>query len=398
MIKKASYIAIAILMIVSISGNWSKKEPKDMAIGLSFLYDVNEDGDFVMTVELLDVEGSSGTGYVNKNHLVDEKGKTVAQAIRDVELKLEKPIYAIHNKARFFTERFAQNHMEDALDYFARDRRTDERPYMFVIKGDEPKHIYQSDLGLSDLVGLYVNKMASSKHESNTSTVFVNTLKYYKDYYDEGKENVMGVIEIIPNHLDTTEEVKPTEKQEDRMLKLEGLAVMKKNKLVGYLDRYECRTYNFLADKVRGSIIVVPVGEVYDTFDILCLSKKIDTSFEDGQVKIDITIKNKLYVSQQRSDYDLTKEKDIQKVEKIINEFFEQEVKNTIAKLQTEFASDVIGFGSYFHAQNPKIWQQIKGEWHDKYFANAIVNVKVENKLVLEGALRKKFGGKVDYE
>lgn len=397
MIKKAIYLVVIGLLVVSMASDWSRIEPKDMALGISFIYDINEDNEIVITVEILDMAGSAATGYVNKHFLVKQKGKTIADALRDVEMKLEKNIYGIHSKARFFTERFAQTHMEVALEFFSRDKIADERPYMFVIKGDE-SNLYQSDLGLSDLVGKYVNKMAMLKKKSSTSTVFITTFNYFRDFYNDGKQNVMGVIEVMHNDILTEEDVNDEEKQQEHFLKLEGLAVMKNNKLVGYLDRYESRTYNFLVDKVQGATIAVPVGDRYDTYWIGKSTRKIKTSFENGQVVINIEIKNNLAILENCSEFRLSELSESNKAEKVINEFLENETKASIAKLQTEFASDIFGFGDYFHMQNPKKWHEIKDEWQDNYFVNAQINVKANNSIRLEGSLSNKFGERVTHD
>ena len=58
MTKKLFGLSICILILLMSAGCWSKKEPKDLAIVNSIIYDINDAGAYQVTVELMDLTGS----------------------------------------------------------------------------------------------------------------------------------------------------------------------------------------------------------------------------------------------------------------------------------------------------------------------------------------------------
>ncbi len=80
------------------------------------------------------------------------------------------------------------------MDFYKRGYVTDERPYLIVIKNEDPMLIYQAEKGLSDRVGDYVYDIANGREESLLSAEFIQTIDFIRDYYDEGKQCVMGVV------------------------------------------------------------------------------------------------------------------------------------------------------------------------------------------------------------
>ena len=57
MMKKIGLIICLLIVLIS-AGCWNKKEPKDLAIVNSIIYNKTQDGSYEVTVEILDLSGS----------------------------------------------------------------------------------------------------------------------------------------------------------------------------------------------------------------------------------------------------------------------------------------------------------------------------------------------------
>lgn len=391
--KKILAVAILAMLIVSFSGNWSRKEPKDLAIGTAFLYEKNEDDTYNITVEFLDFgQVSNQTGATQENKIESFAGNSAAEAVRGIDIKIEKQVYGTQNRARFFSEKYVrEDGLCDILDFLLRDHIADERPYLIVVKGDNPKEIFEADRGMSSRLGDFVYELATSRREDNTSSYFVDTLTFVREFYCEGMQPVITVVEVLENKTDMQqpgEKTKPAKKE----LVFEGLGVMKETNLVGFLDRTETRTYMMVHKKIKGAVVSIPVEDKNVTVKLMKLKPQIKTVFRDNKAYLDVKYKARLMVDQNETDYDVSAPDGMAKVQDAVNKFFEEETRRSISRVQQEYKSDIFGFGMHFHKQNPDEWHKISSKWDDVYFPDAELNVKMESEIAYEGEIREKIG------
>lgn len=400
MIKKRLWIVVMIIiMLVAImSGRWSRQEPKNLAIGIAYLYEKTDEGIYSITAEIVHLSGTNESGATGGQSgslsiIRNFKGPTVSETVRDTEVKVEKVFYGSQNRVRFFSEELArEDGILDILDFFVRDHIADERPYLFVVKNEKPTDIFEADLGGSARLGEHIHHIAGKRQDTVLTTTFVNTLKFVREYYCEGMQPVISVVEAKE-----TEAAYKTPGMEDEPKKtelvFEGLGVMKGAKLVGLLSEREAMTYTLLREDIKGAHTSIPVGEKEIGVKLSNSRPKIKTSYENGRVKINIDLKLKLSVSENETEYDVSQYRDIKILENIANNHFRKEIESTIAKIQREYKSDIFGFGMHFHVQQKHdLWESIKEEWDDKYFAEADITVKVDSKIVFSGETREKFG------
>ena len=398
--KKGLCVILCMIISISVSGCWSRKEPKSLAIVNSVIYDIKDDGSYQVISEIMNPsaqggvkEGGSGK---SPNITAISEGKSVPEAIRNASVSLEKAIFGGHNKVRFFSERFARKDMVSIMDYLLRDHLTDENPLMVVIKNKDPKQVYSCMLGLSDTVGDYMDNLSKSQPKIICKSVFIKTLDFIKDYYDEGKQPVAGVAELVEceakpsNGAGANAQGSQNSLDKQYRINYEGLAAFKDNKLVGYMDGVEARAYNLITNNVDTAIVSIPLDN--DMAVVLVNQSKagIKTAVEDDQISITVKIKINMSIVQESGDIDISKIEPLKTVEDSFNKQIEEEITESIKKAQTEFQSDIFGFGKAVHTQHPEIWKEIKESWDD-YFNEAAINVTVESSAFRSGEIKQPF-------
>lgn len=396
--KRGCCVIFCLLVFLSPSGCWSRKEPKTLALVNSALYDFSDAGGFQMMIEVLNpaAEGGIKGGGSGKspNITAVSEGRSVPEAIRNVSESLERTIFGGHNKVRFFSERFAKTDMISIMDYLLRDHLTDENPLMVIVRNEDPKQIYSCAIGLSDTVGDYLESMSKTQPDTTANSVFIKNLDFIKDYYSEGKQPVVGVVELVESEFKPSnnssmdsKSAQDSSKNEYR-LKYEGLAAFKDDKLAGYMNGGETRAYNFIVNNVQNSIISSEDGQ---TVGAVHNSKaKIKTQINEGRITVDIKIKAGIAILQEGGILDISKTEALKTVESDFNRQMEKEITAVIKKVQTEFQSDIFGFGVSVHKQHPKEWKKIKENW-DVYFAGAAVKVSVESSVNRSGEIKQPF-------
>ena len=397
--KKTKLLILLLLLSFFMTGCWSQSEPKEMAILTCAVYDLDENNNLKIYLEMLDfpniASNEGGGGQTAK--IVTLTGTSFPEMVRDTKSTIDKMMYAAHNRARIFTETFAKNGLTDTLDFLIRDYIADERPYMFVLKGDtDPMLLFKSNKGLSARLGDYLYAMAQARKQDNDFVVFKTTMDFIKEFYSPGRQSVMGVIEIFPDDTYRTPEESGENEAHKYYMSLNGLAVFKDNKLVGYLDKFGIRVYNLLTNNIAKAYISFPVeGSICCAYS-LKTNCKIDTRFEKGAVYADVKLSKEIMIVQNNSEYDVSTISGVKKVQEELNNYLKTQIEQAINQVQTEFKSDIFGIGDLFHKQNPEIWKIIQSNWDDDYFANAIFNVNVDAKIQIAGQIREKIGEKAE--
>ncbi len=390
--KKRIGLIICILIVLISAGCWNKKEPKDLAIVNSIIYNKTQDGTYEVTVEILDLTGSgkkSGTGGgggegSSKNFTTETaRGSSYREALANVSTSIEKSIYGGHNHIRFFTESAAKDDMAATIDYLLRDHLTDETPLMVVIKGDEPDKIYESAIGLSDSVGVFIDSMEVTQQKTSSRSVFVTTLDFTRDFFNDGKEPVAGVVQVVkskPEKQDTKTSSSQEGEDKERIL-YEGLAAFKGDKLVGFYDGAETCAYNFITGKIGVAVLTVPYKDAAAVCEIAKASTDIKTKIDGETASVDVKIKAQIRVIGFGADEDPSDPETMKKIENEFNQNLLPQIAAVIEKAQKEFRSDIFGFGQKVHAQNPEDWKRIKEQW-DQIFPTATVTISVESEVV----------------
>lgn len=402
--KKGLCLILCAVMVLAVSGCWSRKEPKTMAIVNSVIYDYIDGEGYRVTTEVMNPAALGGGGDngggsgKSPNITTISVGVSVPEGIRNASKSLDQALFGGHNKVRFLSERFARKDMTSLMDYILRDHLTDENPLVVVIKGEKPDLIYSCTLGISDTVGDYMDNLSESQPTVIPTSVFISTLDFIKDYYDDGIQPVAGVAEIVeceekPSTNATSEQGSQTsQSSSDKTYKInyEGLAAFKDSQLVGYMNGTEARAYNFITNNIETAPVSIPSGDDFTVVLVKGSKADIQTAVEGDHATINVHIKAGLSIIQEGAAIDVSQMEPLKIVEDGFNKLLIAEIAAAIQKAQTQFQSDIFGFGKAVHDQHPEKWREIKDNWDD-YFAKATVNITVESSVDRSGQIKEPF-------
>lgn len=397
--KKIALLLLIILTSASLCSCWSAQEPKDLAIVNSIVYDVDEEGNIVVLVSILNSSAVGGAGGGtspsdnNPSIIVEGKGASFYESINNLTSKVEKSVFAAHNKVRFLSERIVSDELyfKKFLDFTARDTITDETSLLVVVRNEDIDKVYKSAIGLATHAGSFLEQVHYKKQEKSSTSVFIRTFEFIRNCYVEGKQPVMGQLQFSKSVK--TPSLNPGSENEDAEyeMKSEGLAVFKDFKFVGYLYTEDTQVYNILINEAE--FISFDLEKGGDTISLSSIQPKseIKVKKEGQQVYINIKVKGNVtihnYLTNGVNDenyYDM-----IQVTEKEANEYMTTTILNSVTKTM-EMGSDIYGFGATLHEDNPSQWREISKIWDD-YYKNAIVNVECNFIIKREGEINKPF-------
>lgn len=396
--KKISFVLLIVFISFSLCGCWSSEEPKDLAIINSVIYDCDEEGNYYVSVQIINTSsivssGASTTGEKNPSIVIKGKGTSLSQAFDDLTGRIEKSLFAAHNKVRFISERMIRNkhHFQKLLDFIFRDTLTDETSLLTVISDEDLDKVYKSTIGLASLTGSFVEQLHVKNQEQSSCAVFYRTFEFVREYYEEGIDPVLGRILFSPTVEMPSLNPGGDNKEAKYEMKTEGMAIFKDLQFVGYAGKFDTEVYNVLINNAR--VVLVELFEEGDLVSLTLYKPKSDikVSKNGEQIDVDIKVSGEMSLSNffVEGNSDENYKDRVKEVKKVANEFLAQKTTESIKNIML-LGSDIYGFGRALHNSSPSDWREVSQDW-ENYFKNA--NVKVEYNLVLsrEGEINTPF-------
>src|SRR5690606_37970675 len=123
---------------------------------------------------------------------------------------------------------------------------------------------------------------------------------------------------------------------------IKGSAVFKEDKLIGWIDGIETRSYMLIKNKAKNGIITADYnnGKESLSFTFRKSKSKMKAEFNEDNISFNIDIKisgsiNALYTGQ-----NMMKEEEINKMEQALSETVENNIAKLMSKAQKEFETD----------------------------------------------------------
>ena len=375
--KRILFLTILCLIL---TGCWDRNELNELAITMALGIDKVDDEYVVSAQTVIPGEVSSMKGGPGESPvtLFQAKGATVNDAIRNLAKLSPRTGYFGHLQIVVIGETLAQEGISNTLDYLSRYFEIRSDFYLLIAKETEAGKILNVQTVLERIpANTIFNILHTSQHRmSNTSAVTLARL--IVDLEREGKEGVITGIYIMGDEesgssKQNVESITPT-----TQLKMDGIAVFKEDKLVGWLTDEEGIAYNIITNQVKntlGTLSCPEGGKV--TINVDKLTSKLKNTIVDGKPEIKIDIQIFGNIGEIDCEIDVTKKETVKMLEKTYEEQVEKNVNETIQVVQDDFQSDIFGFGAAIHQSNPKEWKKIKSQWGTE-FSEIKTTVKVK--------------------
>jgi spore germination protein KC len=163
---------------------------------------------------------------------------------------------------------------------------------------------------------------------------------------------------------------------------LDGTAVFKKDKLIGYLSGDETKNFLFVENKIKGGLLLVS-KETKDkniALEILDSHTEVTPQITGGKLSMHISIQTKTALGDVESPRDYETEEGIKALETAAGRELAAGIGALISKVQRQYDSDIFGFGKAVYQDDPQRWSEIKSKW-DEMFQTLPVTVSVQIKI-----------------
>ncbi|USK32140.1 Ger(x)C family spore germination protein [Bacillus sp. F19] len=388
-------LIILIIVLLFTTGCWNRREMNELAITLAIGLDKTMDGQYLVTAQVVNPEEVAAKGGSGSSTVViyQATGETIFEAFRKTTRESPRRIYPSHLRILVIGESLAKEGIGKSLDFLFRNWQLRSDFYIAVAKGMNAEGILKVPTVLEKIPAnnLFNSLKVSEKAWSETSSVTLDDL--IADMVSDGKQPVLTGIEA---RIKGNEEVALSKTNVELIdspgrLLFDRLAVFDKDKLIGWLDDKQSRTYNAVTNKVKSTVVNISCPkEGKAVLQLLQSKAKVKGKVKNGKPEIDIELHTEYNVGEVECNIDLTKPEIIKKIEKIEEQRATKMFEQSIKQVQEEFEVDIFGFGEAVHRAEPKAWKKLKKNW-EKEFEELPVNIKVDVKIRRIGTVGNSF-------
>lgn len=232
-------------------------------------------------------------------------GASISEAADQIRRSVDYPIEYAGNKSNVYCRALAERGLEKFLDLQERDQKPSVRVYMFIFDGTA-QELMEVEMQDEQFTGLYLYDFMNSL----SGAINVPEIRHYE--YMEQMECGSGVALLPMIAAEKLEEDSGEEGQQsgtsggkeesgsggDSLLTssyvaITGGAVMVKHKLAAVLAPEGVEAYKLLTSKVTSGLLTTPNPNdpsVYCGFSILDSKAKTNIEYEDGRIRMEITV------------------------------------------------------------------------------------------------------------
>jgi len=374
---RTAAIILCFVLILSSAGCWNRRELDTLAILIGM--GVENTDQVQLTAQIfkpVELKGNSDSFYLN----VQSSGETVFDALRNLTRHISRKVYLPHNQVLIFGETAAREGVQEYIDFFVRDHETRLRIDVLVAR-NEAGEILEVGSELERTPASAVFYIIEAQ-DATSWAMRIPLKEFVSSLLTVTTAPVAPLIEILTEG-------------EKKILNISGMAVFKKDKLVGYLNHKESRGMMWVRDEIRSGIIAISSssGEGKSSLEIISAGSQIIPVADESGVRVQVRIAVESHIGDRSGSGELTLP-DVKDLEQKGTAVIKQEVAAALAKAQ-ELNADIFGFGESIYRKYPKQWRELEERW-DELFPELEVDVAVDAYIRRSGTTIEIINGQKD--
>ena len=377
-------IKFLILLLPLLSGCYNYRELNELGITTAVSIDY-KDNNFYVIAEVInpikqqDASSSNNSPFINYN----SSSSSLQDAFRKVVLESPRQLYAAQLEIIVLSEEVVNNHLEEVLEYFARDPESRTEIKIIVAKTeDSTKAITLQTLLTSLSSSNIINSLdLQSKVLGMSYPVTLNEL--LNMYIDPYLEVVLPSMTLYGNYEIGDEKENITTSSPKAIVKIDGGTITKDNKILGYLDLEESKILNLINGKLKETIIKMNYYDGYIIFEPNRIKVSRELDIKNNIIKINISGYSK--TKEIQSNINLKDPKEVEKLNKALNMELEKKITDTFNSIREKYGTDVFGFQELYYRTNYKYFKENCTNWYENIYPKIKLEVKANVRLYEKG-------------
>ena len=376
---------LALIVLLVPTGCYDSQPLKESAIVMGTGIDKEEREGYTFFVEILRVGAGGGSAYgeveekdSDRSIVLRVTADNMFEASRDLIRYSKRRLVFTHNRVWVISERAARANILQPFDFTLRDQMMRLNSFLFVSK-DPPEKILTTSTLLESLNSLELAVgMEELRYAGNLGQIYL--MDFFEALSGPVQASFVPMIEL-------------EHQTENPVTVINGLAIVKKDKMVGILNQAE--TFGLML--LRGSVSTgwLKAGEDgadgQIAFEIQSQKTKTKTHLVNGRLTAEMEINLRGTVANALPDINWLDPDTIRKFERKVDAWLQAHAEAALAKLQKEYRADVTNIGLQAYRKFPKEFNKVKDNW-DEVFANAKITIRTHTDIYHPGLINESQG------
>lgn len=377
-------IKFLILLLPLLSGCYNYRELNELGITTAVSIDY-KDNNFYVIAEVInpikqqDASSSNNSPFVNYN----SSSSSLQDAFRKVVLESPRQLYAAQLEIIVLSEEVVNNHLEEVLEYFARDPETRTEIKIIVAKTEDSTKAITLQTLLTSLSSSNIIKSLDLQSKVLGMSYPVTLNELLNMYIDPYLEVVLPSMTLYGNYEIGDEKENITTSSPKAIVKIDGSTITKDNKILGYLDLEESKILNLINDKLKETIIKMNYYDGYIIFEPNRIKVSRELDIKNNIIKINISGYSK--TKEIQSNINVKDPKEVEKLNKALNMELEKKITDTFNSIREKYGTDVFGFQELYYRTNYKYFKENCTNWYENIYPKIKLEVKANVRLYEKG-------------
>jgi spore germination protein KC len=377
-LKRKTRLCLLILVGVSVvtSGCWNYREVDKLNVVAGVAIDKGKTERYSMTAEIIHISGGKDTKMTSKT--ISAEGKTLFDTARNIIAVAGKRLYWSHIKVIIISNELAGEGIINILDFIMRDAETREDTPILISKDETAKEIFSGE-STENVVSI-----ALSETLENQKSLGKGQITDILDY--EIVSNTKGASIAIPAiHLKQEDDKKTPE--------IMGTAVIKNDRLAGFLNGEETKYLYFIKDEIKYGILTEEIKTDNEvtliSLEIFKNRTKVTPVVNGNNIHFNIELETRVAIDEINGNGDFFSEEAVKELEQKTEASLTTQIEAFIKKVQSDYDADIFGFASKLWENQPRTYNSVITNW-DEIFKG--LQIHVHSKILIENSALKEDG------
>lgn len=323
-------------------------------------------------------------GYPDMSQLGPEKGTTATEKILKVgcysmsdgvmkaSSKSSRDINMGHSKLFIFTKELLQNEdiFKEVIDYLKRESTINRNTNVVIFDG-RAEEFLRFKPEMEKNIEEYINGLIeNSKRNSTIVPIDLNTA------FKSEIENNAILIPIFK--LD----------EGSKEIILSGTTLIKNFKYNNTLSNEEISNVSIIRGETKGGKRVMYKEKTTIDYVVDNVERELKVKLnESNKLIVDIELRIVGQLKNYQEGKEVFNNHKIKELEAGFNNSLKEELLTTIKRTKEDFNIDLFGVKDYIQKYNPKIWNEIKADWDNKY-SQSEFNLKIDTQIGSIGIIK----------
>ena len=377
-------IKFLILLLPLLSGCYNYRELNELGITTAVSIDY-KDNNFYVIAEVInpikqqDASSSNNSPFINYN----SSSSSLQDAFRKVVLESPRQLYAAQLEIIVLSEEVVNNHLEEVLEYFARDPESRTDIKIIVAKTEDSTKAITLQTLLTSLSSSNIIKSLDLQSKVLGMAYPVTLNELLNMYIDPYLEVVLPSMTLYGNYEIGDEKENITTSSPKAIVKIDGSTITKDNKILGYLDLEESKILNLINGKLKETIIKMNYYDGYIIFEPNRIKVSRELDIKNNIIKINISGYSK--TKEIQSNINVKDPKEVEKLNKALNMELEKKITDTFNSIREKYGTDVFGFQVLYYRTNYKYFKENCTNWYEDIYPKIKLEVKANVRLYEKG-------------